>query len=173
MKCNDYSLHSLPIILVMQYYFFCMEKSMNSHTPATLHPSIVFRNWKFLKKNKNLGNKLVQSMYGISPQIFAIRREVTQLQTQPVRAVTSKMYRFPRSIPSLIWSQHGRIHIECRSMSTSEKLWGGRFEKDTDEAAVNWAESLTCDHEMVRCCCIYTKVHALMRTNIRLFRIDE
>ena len=84
-----------------------------------------------------------------------------------------KMYRFPRSIPSLIWSQHGRIHIECRSMSTSEKLWGGRFEKDTDEAAVNWAESLTCDHEMVRCCCIYTKVHALMRTNIRLFRIDE
>jgi argininosuccinate lyase len=31
----------------------------------------------------------------------------------------------------------------------SGKLWGGRFEKDTDPDAVNWAESLTCDEEMV------------------------
>ena len=71
MKCNDYSLHSLPIILVMQYYFFCMEK--NCVLQPTSSSIVVLRNWKFLKKNKNLGNKLVQSMYGISPQIFAIR----------------------------------------------------------------------------------------------------
>jgi len=31
----------------------------------------------------------------------------------------------------------------------SDKLWGGRFEKDTDASAVEWAESLTCDEEMV------------------------
>jgi argininosuccinate lyase len=31
----------------------------------------------------------------------------------------------------------------------SEKLWGGRFEKDTNETVVPWAESLTCDEEMV------------------------
>ena len=31
----------------------------------------------------------------------------------------------------------------------SGKLWGGRFEKDTNEAVVPWAESLTCDDEMV------------------------
>ena len=31
----------------------------------------------------------------------------------------------------------------------SQKLWGGRFEKDTDQAVVPWAESLSCDEEMV------------------------
>jgi len=31
----------------------------------------------------------------------------------------------------------------------SQKLWGGRFEKDTNESVVPWAESLTCDAEMV------------------------
>jgi len=31
----------------------------------------------------------------------------------------------------------------------SGKLWGGRFEKDTNETVVPWAESLTCDEEMV------------------------
>lgn len=37
-----------------------------------------------------------------------------------------------------------------RGLATSStKLWGGRFEKDTDARAVNWAESLTCDNEMV------------------------
>ena len=35
------------------------------------------------------------------------------------------------------------------SSEGSGKLWGGRFEKDTDPNAVNWAESLTCDEEMV------------------------
>ena len=40
----------------------------------------------------------------------------------------------------------------ARSLSSSgqsEKLWGGRFTKDTNEAVVPWAESLTCDEEMV------------------------
>ena len=32
----------------------------------------------------------------------------------------------------------------------SQKLWGGRFSKDTDANAVGWAESLTCDQEMVK-----------------------
>jgi len=33
---------------------------------------------------------------------------------------------------------------------SSVKLWGGRFSKDTDTSAVGWAESLTCDEEMIK-----------------------
>jgi len=46
-----------------------------------------------------------------------------------------------------------RFHPRCLSTTIadapSQKLWGGRFEKDTNEAVVPWAESLTCDEEMV------------------------
>ena len=35
------------------------------------------------------------------------------------------------------------------SKQQSQKLWGGRFEKDTDDRVVAWAESLTCDEEMI------------------------
>jgi len=38
--------------------------------------------------------------------------------------------------------------VRCMG-GASEKLWGGRFAKDTDKAAITWAESLTCDEEMV------------------------
>lgn len=61
------------------------------------------------------------------------------------------MFRVPRAAAALLRSQHGPARMGARSMSgASEKLWGGRFEKDTDKAAVDWAESLTCDNEMVR-----------------------
>jgi hypothetical protein len=57
-----------------------------------------------------------------------------------------------RKFPALIRSSYEPIHSTSRAMSGggSVKLWGGRFEKDTDKDAVAWAESLTCDLNMVR-----------------------
>lgn len=40
------------------------------------------------------------------------------------------------------------VEVEAKE-TQSAKLWGGRFEKDTDASVVSWAESLTCDEEMI------------------------
>ena len=70
------------------------------------------------------------------------------------------MYRVPRSAAALIRSSYEPIHTASRAMSGggSVKLWGGRFEKDTDKDAVAWAESLTCDLNMVRMSNVHVNV---------------
>ena len=48
--------------------------------------------------------------------------------------------------------RYGSRHLRMArffSGATSDKLWGGRFAKDTDTRGITWAESLTCDEEMV------------------------